>query len=132
MRRVGFVASEVVRHGGSVVCALVSPYRATRDEVRALIGVDRFIEVFVDTPLEVCERRDVKGLYTKARRGEVIGFTGLDDPYEPPADPEFTLDTVSNAIEVDARLILRALRARGFVEDATGSQPSTRETPMKR
>ena len=132
VRRVGFVASEVVRHGGAVVCALVSPYRATRDEVRALIGVDRFIEVFVDTPLEVCERRDVKGLYTKARRGEVTGFTGLDDPYEPPADPEFTLDTVSNAIEVNARMILRALRARGFVGDATGSQPSTRETPMKR
>ena len=132
VRRVGFVASEVVRHGGAVVCALVSPYRATRDEVRALIGVDRFIEVFVDTPLEVCERRDVKGLYTKARRGEVTGFTGLDDPYEPPADPEFTLDTVSNAIEVNARMILRALRARGLVGDATGSQPSTRETPMKR
>ena len=116
VRRVGFVAAEVVRHGGAVVCALVSPYRATRDEVRALIGGDRFIEVFVDTPLEVCEHRDVKGLYTKARCGKVTGFTGLDDPYEPPADPDITLDTVSHAVEVNARTILRALRARGFVE----------------
>ena len=132
VRRVGFVASEVVRHGGAVVCALVSPYRATRDEIRALIGGDCFIEVFVDTPLEVCERRDVKGLYTKARRGEVTGFTGLDAPYEPPADPAVTLDTVSNNVEVNARIVLRALRARGFVGGATGSQQSTCETPMKR
>ena len=114
------MAAEVVRHGGAVVCALVSPYRATRDEVRALIGGDRFIEVFVDTP-----HRDVKGLYTKARCGKVTGFTGLDDPYEPPADPEITLDTVSNAVEVNARTILRALRARGFVEGAIGRQRST-------
>ena len=125
VRRVGFVAAEVVRHGGAVVCALVSPYRATRDEVRALIGGDRFIEVFVDTPLEVCEHRDVKGLYTKARRGQVTGFTGLDDPYEPPADPDITLDTVSHAVEVNARTILRALRARGFVEGAMGRPRST-------
>ena len=132
VRRVGFVASEVVRHGGAVVCALVSPYRATRDEVRALIGGDRFIEVFVDTPLEVCERRDVKGLYTKARRGEVTGFTGLDDPYEPPADPEFTLDTVSNTVDVNARMILRALRARGFVARAISRQWSSPwETPKR-
>ena len=97
-----------------------------------MMGDGGFIEVFVDTPLEVCERRDVKGLYTKAKRGEVTGFTGIDDPYEPPTDPEFTLDTVSNAVDVNARMILRALRASGFVGDATGSQPSTRETPMKR
>ena len=122
VRRVGFVASEVVRHGGAVVCALVSPYRATRDEVRAMMGDGCFIEVFVDTPLEVCERRDVKGLYTKAKRGEVTGFTGIDDPYEPPTDPEFTLDTVSNAVDVNARMILRALRARGFVGRATSRQ----------
>ena len=99
--------------------------------MRALIGGDRFIEVFVDTPLEVCERRDVKGLYTKARRGEVTGFTGIDDPYEPPVDPAVTLDTVSNNVEINARIVLRALRARGFVGGATGSQ-STCETPMKR
>ena len=125
VRRVGFVASEVVRHGGAVVCALVSPYRATRDEVRALIGRECFIEVFVDTPLEVCERRDVKGLYTRARRGEVTDVTGLDAPYEPPADPAVTLDTVSNTVEVNARTVLRVLRARGFVTGAFGTPPST-------
>ena len=121
MRRVGFVASEVVRHGGAVVCALVSPYRATRDEVRALIGRACFIEVFVDTPLEVCARRDVKGLYTRARRGAVTGVSGLDAPYEPPADPAVTLDTVSNTVEVNARSVLRVLRARGFVAGACGT-----------
>ena len=132
MRRVGFVAPEVVRHGGAVVRALVSPYRATRDEVRAMMGGGCFIEVFVDTPLEVCERRDVKGLYAKAKRGEVTGFTGIDDPYEPPTDPEFTLDTVSNAVDVNARMILRALRASGFVGRATSRQRSSPwETPKR-
>ena len=85
--RVGFVAFEIVRHGGAVVCAMVSPYRATRDEVRAMMGSGCFVEVFVDTPLEVCEERDVKGLYAKARRGEVTDFTGIDDPYGIPGRP---------------------------------------------
>ena len=87
VRRIGFVASEVVRHGGIAITAAVSPYRATRDEVRAMVGADRFVEVFVDTPLEVCEARDVKGWYAKARAGEVAAFTGVDDPYEPPLAP---------------------------------------------
>ena len=93
IRRIGFVASEVVRHGGVAICAAVSPYRSTRDEVRRMVGGDNFIEVFVDTPLEVCEGRDVKGIYAQARRGEIKGFTGIDDPYEPPANPEITLLT---------------------------------------
>ena len=113
--RVGFVAFEIVRHGGAVVCAMVSPYRATRDEVRAMMGSGCFVEVFVDTPLEVCEERDVKGLYAKARRGEVTDFTGIDDPYESPEGQELTLDTVSHAVEANARMILRYLRDRGFV-----------------
>ena len=115
VRRIGFVASEVVRHGGVVVCAVVSPYRATRDETRAMVGSDCFVEVFVDTPLEVCEARDAKGLYAKARRGEVTGFTGIDDPYETPERPEITLDTVSHTAEANALLILRYLRDGGFV-----------------
>ena len=94
IRRIGFVAAEIVRHGGVAVCAAVSPYRATRDEVRHMVGADHFVEVFVDTPLEVCERRDSKGMYAKARRGEIKGFTGIDDPYEAPEHPEITLDTV--------------------------------------
>ena len=67
IRRIGFVAAEIVRHGGTVVCAAVSPYRATRNDVRNMVGKDHFVEVFVDTPLEVCEERDVKGMYAKAR-----------------------------------------------------------------
>jgi len=82
IRRIGFVASEIVRHGGIAVRAAVSPYRATRNNVRNMVGKDRYIEVFVDTPLEVCEQRDENGLYAKARRGEIKGFTGIDDPYE--------------------------------------------------
>ena len=86
IRRIGFVAAEVVRHGGLAICAAVSPYRATRDAVRAMVGSDNFIEIFVDTALEVCEDRDIKGMYAKARRGEIKDFTGIDDPYEPPLE----------------------------------------------
>ncbi|MCI0790848.1 MAG: bifunctional sulfate adenylyltransferase/adenylylsulfate kinase [Chloroflexi bacterium] len=116
IRRIGFVASEIVRHGGTAVCAAVSPYKATRDEVRAMVGSDRFIEVFVDTPLDVCESRDAKGMYAMARRGEIKGFTGIDDPYESPDNPEITLDTVSRTPEENARLIIDILRRDGFIK----------------
>jgi sulfate adenylyltransferase len=112
--RIGFVAGEVVRHGGMVVVAAISPYRETRNAVRRMIEAiapDSFIEVFVDTPLEECERRDVKGLYAKARRGEITGFTGVDDPYEPPLRAEVTLNTLVDSAEVCARQILQALVA---------------------
>lgn len=115
VRRIGFVASEIVRHGGAVVCAAVSPYRATRDDVRSMVGGDNFIEVFVDTPLAVCEERDSKGMYAKARQGEITGFTGIDDPYEAPEHPEFVLDTVASSAESNARDILDLLMRRGFV-----------------
>ena len=117
IRRIGFVAAEIVRHGGIVIAAAVSPYRSTRNEVRALVGKERFLEVFVDTPLEVCEERDTKGMYAKARRGEIKDFTGIDDPYEPPLNPELTLDTVGASPEENARLILEKLIAQGFVRD---------------
>jgi len=117
IRRIGFVASEIVRHGGSVICAAISPYRATRNDVRNMVGPDRFVEVFVDTPLEVCEQRDAKGMYAKARRGEITGFTGIDDPYEPPLNPEITLDTVHHTAEENARCILDYLVEQGFVWD---------------
>jgi sulfate adenylyltransferase len=113
--RIGFVASEIVRHGGTVMCAAVSPYRETRDAVRALMGEDEFIEVFVDTPLSVCEQRDVKGMYAKARRGEIKEFTGISDPYESPLNPEITLDTVGFTPEENARRIMAELAQRGFV-----------------
>jgi sulfate adenylyltransferase len=114
--RIGFVASAVVKVGGAVICAAVSPYRAARNECRAMIGSDQFIEVFVNTPLEVCEQRDVKGLYAKARRGEIRGFTGIDDPYEPPVNPELTLSTIDVTPEENARKIIRYLEEKGFLE----------------
>jgi sulfate adenylyltransferase len=116
IRRIGFVASEIVKHQGTVICAAVSPYRTTRNDVRNTVGVDRFVEVFVNTPLEECERRDVKGMYSKARRGEIKNFTGIDDPYEPPAQPELTLETVNHSAEENARLIIDYLRERGFLK----------------
>ncbi|HYN89572.1 MAG TPA: bifunctional sulfate adenylyltransferase/adenylylsulfate kinase [Ardenticatenaceae bacterium] len=118
IRRIGFVAAELVRHGGIVICAAVSPYRATRNDVRNLVGSDRFVEVFVDTPLEECERRDIKGMYAKARRGEIKDFTGIDDPYEPPQHPEITVQTVGRTPEQNARLILEHLIQQGFVRPA--------------
>lgn len=116
--RIGFVAGEVVRHKGIVICAAVSPYRATRQECRKLVGTDNFIEVFVDTPLEVCEQRDIKGLYAQARRGELKHFTGIDDPYEPPLHPEITLNTVSTPPEQNAYQIIAYLEQHGFLEPA--------------
>jgi sulfate adenylyltransferase len=128
IRRIGFVAAEIVRHGGTAICAAVSPYSATRHEVRNMVGQDRFIEVFVDTPLEVCEQRDAKGMYAKARRGEITGFTGIDDPYEPPTHPEITLETVVQTPQENARRILAYLIQRGFVRaDARDQLPN--ETP---
>ena len=114
--RIGFVASEIARHGGTVMCAAVSPYRSTRDAVRAMMDEDQFIEVYVDTPLSVCEERDVKGMYAKARRGEIKEFTGISDPYEAPLNPEITLDTVGHTPEENARRIMRELAKRGFVK----------------
>ena len=116
IRRIGFVASEIVRHRGAVICAAVSPYRATRNDVRNMIGTDNFIEVFVDTPLEECERRDTKGMYVKARRGEIQNFTGIDDPYEAPLKPELKLDTTGTSAEENAMVIVQYLRERGFLK----------------
>lgn len=122
IRRIGFVAAEIARHGGAVICAAVSPYRATRNECRAIVGGDRFIEVFVDTPLEVCEQRDPKGMYALARKGQIKEFTGIDDPYEPPSNPEVILDTVRLSPEENARLILSYLVEKGFVLQSVVSQ----------
>jgi sulfate adenylyltransferase len=115
VRRIGFVASEIVRHGGVAICAAVSPYRATRNDVRNMIGSDQFVEVFVDTPIEVCEQRDTKGIYARAKRGEIESVTGINDPYEAPESPELVLDTVSCSAEQNARRIVEVLRAAGFL-----------------
>jgi sulfate adenylyltransferase len=115
IRRIGFVAAEIVRHGGVVVCATVSPYRTTRNDVRNMVGGDHFVEVFVDTALEVCEQRDAKGMYAQARRGAITSFTGIDDPYEPPEHPELTIDTLWHMPSENAHLILSHLIQQGFV-----------------
>ncbi len=113
--RIGFVASEIVRHGGVAVCAAVSPYRATRNEVRNLVGGENFIEIFVDTPLDVCEQRDTKGMYVKARRGEIKDFTGIDDVYEIPDAAEITIETVVSSSFENALQIMSLLKQKGFL-----------------
>ena len=119
VRRVGFVAAEIVRHGGLVVCSLVSPYRSTRGEVRSMVdeagGADSFIEVFVDTPLDEVMRRDVKGWYAGAERGEVKNMTGVDDPYEPPESPEVHLGTLGRTVDENVETLLGYLADRDLV-----------------
>ncbi len=109
IRRIGFVAHLLEKHGVLVVCSFVSPYRDARDAVRAMCM--RFIEVYVATPLEECERRDVKGLYARARRGEIRNFTGINDPYEPPRQPELTLDTTKLTVAETVAQVLQRIAA---------------------
>ena len=106
VKRVGFLASRLEHHDVTVVCALISPYADTRQYVRGLCK--RFIEIYVATPLDVCERRDVKGLYARARRGELSHFTGIDDPYEPPVSPELVLDTTRLTVDEAAERVVAA------------------------
>ncbi len=113
IRRIGFVAEMLTRHGVIVLVSAISPYRAARQEVRQYIG--SFIEVFVDAPLEVCERRDVKGLYRKARAGLIQHFTGIDDPYEPPEQPEVVCKTAEQSISECIDLVIQSLKSRGYV-----------------
>ncbi len=122
--RIGFVASEIARHGGAVICAAVSPYAAARNRVRLMVGEDRFVMVHVDTPLEVCEERDVKGMYARARAGELTGFTGVDDPYEAPVGPDIVAKTVHCSPEDGAREIAKLLTARGFLPTDEGEEGS--------
>ena len=110
VRRVGYLASRLEHHGVFVIASLVSPYRESRDFVRGLCR--NFVEVHVSTPLEVCEARDVKGLYARARRGEIRNFTGIDDPYEPPSKPEVAVDTAATTVEEAGSRVLRALGHR--------------------
>lgn len=117
IRRIGFVASEIVRHGGVAICAAVSPYRSTRNDVRSMFGEGKFIEIFVSTPLDICEARDSKGMYLKARSGEIKNFTGIDDPYEEPLNPEIVLDTTHNSAEENADSILKFLIEKGFIKE---------------
>ena len=114
IRRIGFVAAELVRHGGTVICAAVSPYRSTRNDVRSMVGKG-FVEVFVNTPLEICEKRDVKGMYAKARSGEIKGFTGIDDPYEAPDNADLILDTENKSLDESAAEVLEFLKSKNLI-----------------
>ena len=114
IRRIAFVADLLSRNGVPVITAAISPYREIRDEAREMMG-ERFIEVFVDTPLEVCEARDVKGLYKKARSGEIPVFTGVSDPYEAPENPEMTIKTEGHTPEESAQEIIGYLDERDLI-----------------
>ncbi len=122
IRRIGFVAHLLTRNGVKVIVAAISPYRAVRQEVRERIG--DFVEVYVNAPLEVCEARDVKGLYRRARAGEIKNFTGIDDPYEPPENPEVECRTDQESPEESAQKILAFLAARGYLTAPTDANVS--------
>lgn len=115
IRRIGEVAKLFADAGTIVMTAFISPYRADRDQARALIAEGRFVEVFVDCPLEVCEERDTKGLYKKARAGEIQEFTGISAPYEEPTEPEITVNTAELSLEDSAQVVVAALVDAGLV-----------------
>ena len=122
--RVGFMASRLEHHGVTVVCALISPYQDARRRVRAMCR--RFIEIYVATPLEECERRDPKGLYARARRGEITNLTGLNDPYEAPQNPELVIDTSRLTVDEAVARILQTW------EEVTSRASRLEEPPIPR
>lgn len=119
IERIGWVASRFTRAGVVTLVSAISPYIETRDRARGMVEeFGPFVEVFVDTSVEECARRDVKGLYAKAFAGEIQGFTGVNDPYEPPPSPEIHLRTEDTSPEESARLVIADLEARGLIDPA--------------
>lgn len=112
--RIGWVAERLAYHGGAVLVSAISPYREIRDQVRK--EIPRFCEVFVQASVEECARRDVKGLYEKAFKGEIKGFTGVDDPYEAPENPELTVDTEQLSAEESASAVIGKLEELGYIK----------------
>jgi adenylylsulfate kinase len=110
VRWVGYLASRLEEHGVFVIASLISPYTASREFVRSLCR--NFVEIYVSTPIEECERRDAKGLYARARRGEIRHFTGIDDPYEPPPRPDLVIDTRHVSVEDACQQVLGMVQAR--------------------
>lgn len=116
VRRVGFVASEITKNRGAAVCALIAPYEEDRSYNKELISnFGKYIEIYVSTPLEECERRDTKGLYALAREGKLTGFTGINDPYEEPLNPELIIDTSRYSISEATEIILNYLQNEEFI-----------------
>ena len=120
IRRIAFVANLLSRNDVPVITAAISPYREIRDEARQMMG-ERFVEAYVKASVEVCEERDVKGLYAKARSGEIKEFTGVSDPYEPPENPELVLDTEHQSAEESALQILGYLEERQLIPAAVAA-----------
>lgn len=118
IRRIGFVAAEIVRHNGCVICAAISPFEGTRQEVRHMVGADQFALAFVDASLAICEQRDTKGFYAEARASNRSSFTGVDDSYEPPVTPDIHLETDLMSVRDCANRILRHLIDQGFIEES--------------
>lgn len=116
IRRIGEVGKLFASAGVIAITAFISPYRRDRDAVRALLEPGEFIEIFMDTPIEICEKRDPKGLYKKARAGQLKGFTGIDDPYEAPEKPELVLDGRTKSIDVLADEVVAFLEKRGTLK----------------
>lgn len=112
IRRIGEVANLLVDAGVITLSAFVSPFQNDRQQVREILGSERFIEVFVDTPLEVCEQRDVKGLYAKARRGEIKNFTGISSPFEVPENPDVVVKTHEQTLEESINILLEAIDSK--------------------
>lgn len=125
IRRIGFVAHLITRNGGIAITAAISPYRSVRGEVRDLVGAENFVEVYCECPVSECERRDVKGLYAKARAkiaaGEKAGFTGIDDPYEEPLEPEIVVNTASNTVPECVSAITQRLKELGLLDESASS-----------
>jgi sulfate adenylyltransferase len=116
IRRIGFVASEITKHGGTAICAPIAPYRATRRAVRAMIEEwGGFLEIHISTSVEVCEGRDRKGLYAKARAGLIPEFTGVSDPYEVPEHPELAIDTARYSVDEAVQMIVLKLEHEGYL-----------------
>jgi adenylylsulfate kinase len=112
IRRIGEVSKLLLDAGIVVLSAFISPFKADRDQVREIVGSENYIEVFVDTPIEVCEQRDVKGLYKKARAGEVKNFTGIDSPYERPVTPDITIPTHQLSVDESLTLLLKLVEPK--------------------
>ncbi len=118
IERIGWVASRLTRHGAAVICAAISPYGETRRKARGLVEEwGPFVEVHIAASVDECARRDVKGLYEKAFRGEIKGFTGVDDPYEEPSSPELRIDTEEHEPEESARIVLEKLEQLGLIRE---------------
>lgn len=117
VQRVGFVAAEIARHGGLVICALIAPYSSSRYKVRNMASANgNYVEVFVSTPVNICEKRDPKGLYAKARQGLIKNFTGIDDPYEIPEEPEISIDTSEMTVDEAVNKVMEFLLENEYID----------------